>query len=335
MGEPPASPTGSTPPDQAPHRAPRDRGPSRGLAVELVRLRAEDGWPLDAAFVAGTSDLGVVVVHGKTGDFYSGVSRIALEALAAAGYTVVSLNMRCHGLGHGHPGARPPGFMGIPMAGGAWERIADGHKDLRAAVSFLRGQGVGDVALLGHSSGGFYVADYADRDPDIRGFLFSSPLLGNTTAVPRWFPTEAERDQARAHAQALVDRGDGHLLISLPTWYYAISAASLLERMDEPPGRFETSMGATRAPVLMLCGSTETRVEEWEATLGRLPSPLRRFVVIPGADHTFVDHEAEHAAAVVEFLTEIGFPPPAGGGDGRNQAGSLGRAATARVGDSA
>jgi alpha-beta hydrolase superfamily lysophospholipase len=100
----------------------------------------------------------------------------------------------------------------------------------------------------------------------------------------------------------MVVDGRGDDLIPLTLWYKAISATSLLERMAEPPGRFEEAMSATRAPVLMLVGGRESRVADWERMTNQLPSPEKKFVVIDGSEHNFIGFEEQAVDAIAGFL---------------------------------
>lgn len=274
------------------------------LPATLVTLSTDDGWRIDAGHLAPPrpSRAGVLVVHGKTGNFYSGPSRFVAAAVRGAGYHALALNMRCHDLGYARDDKEAEGHLGGELAGGAWETIADGHRDLRAGIDYLRDLGCDRIVLVGHSSGGFYVADYADRDPDVTAFVFLSPLLTNRTAIPHWFPTQEEQDRAYAKAQSMIAEGKGHLLIALSHWYYAISARSLVERMDEKPGRWQAAMTKTRAPVLMLVGGRESRVPQWKEATANLRSPVRDYVEIAGCGHYYVGFEDAIAAAVTGFL---------------------------------
>ncbi len=279
------------------------------LPVTLVQFEAADGWILDAALHQPDNPTGLaaIVLHGKGSDCYTGVPRFVSAALARAGVITLALNMRCHALGYSRHDQESPGMLRQPMAGGAWERLADGPVDIAAAIAWLRRRATRGILLAGHSSGGWYAADYADRDPDIAGFALLSPLLANSTALAGWFPTQEERDRAYLHAKSLVVDGRGDDLIPLRKWYKAISAASLVERFEEPPGRFEAALGASRAPVLLVAGSRESRVPDWQAMFDRLaPGRPRQFVLIEGAEHNYIGYEDQVGAALEAFARSLG-----------------------------
>ena len=69
------------------------------VAIRLLTLRRRDGWLLEAALYAPTTtprSVGVVFVHGKGENFYSGPGRWVPPHLVARGYPCLALNMRCH-----------------------------------------------------------------------------------------------------------------------------------------------------------------------------------------------------------------------------------------------
>lgn len=57
--------------------------------------------------------------------------------------------------------------------------------DVLAAVSFLRGIGAGDVALIGHSFGGAVVIKAGELSPAVTGVVAMSPQLYGTRTVDR------------------------------------------------------------------------------------------------------------------------------------------------------
>lgn len=280
----------------------------RSAALELVTIEASDGFWLDAALYAGErGGPAVVLLHGKTQNFYSGPSRFLPPVLAAAGYTCLALNMRCHDLGYTRddlPYANIDQLAAdrqCQLAGGAWEHLESGHLDVGAGVDFLRARGHRAVGLIGHSSGGFYAVDYAARDASVGARVLLSPLTTNTTPLRAWFPQEAERERVLSDARAMVARGEGHRLIPLPAWYYAISAASLLDRVGERPGWFDEALLASQAPLLLLWGAAEDRGPLWDRYFAQVTAPKAR-VVIPGAEHAYLGQQAAVAEAVRDFL---------------------------------
>lgn len=117
---------------------------------------------------------GVVVAHGFAGDHHT-MEGLA-ESLAAAGYTVLSLDMSGHGLN------RHPLTSGV---GGSDQLVGD----IKAGVEFLRqthGFEPSKIAVLGHSMGARAALDYGSRETGVGGLVMlsgSTDMLG--TERPR------------------------------------------------------------------------------------------------------------------------------------------------------
>lgn len=276
--------------------------------VELVDVMADDGVRLTALVhpAAGEPWAGVVHLHGKGGRATTGPGRFIPERAAADGVVHLALDMRSSGLGYTRYDVPSPDFTSgdVPVAGGWWERIADGRRDVAAAVDHLRGVGCPRIFLSGHSSGGLYAAEHSARDPHVAGRIFLSPLLSNRTALRVWFPEPGGLDDALDRARALVAAGRGHHVIPLGSWYYGISAASLVERAAEPEDAWDRALAASAAPVLMVWGGAESRDAAWRRAFAAIATEDKRMVVVPGAEHHFVGAEQQVTDAVLAFLDD-------------------------------
>lgn len=253
------------------------------------------------------SGLGVVYLHGKGGNFYTGPGRFLSVGLADMDCLHLSMNMRCHDIGYTRYDMESPDIFdgGALCDGGAWERTSEGWKDIDAAISYLEEQGCTRVVLVGHSSGGLYTGTYEDRRDVVVGRVFLSPLLTSRTAFRVWFRSQAERDDVRSRAEQMVAQGLGERLIALPTWYYAISARSLLERVAEPDDYFEDAMRRWSCPVLVVWGLEESRTADWERVFGSLSDRPCRMVGVPEAGHHYTGKEPSVVDAVREFVLEL------------------------------
>lgn len=276
--------------------------------VKLVRLHADDGQGLDALLYEAMDDsraTAVIHLHGKGSSFLGGPGRFMPPLWPEV--THLALNMRCRDLAWTNAELPSPDFTegDVPVAGGMWESIADGHRDVAAAVEYLFALGHAHIFLSGHSSGGFYTADYGARDPRIAGRIFISPLMGNGTAIQVWFPDEQSRAGAVAQAEQMVAEGRGHHLLVLPSWFYAMSARSFLERAAEPEGVWLEAVNRSRAPALMVWGSAESRHGLWRSMTQRFTAPIVREAVIPGAEHHFVGDEQELTDIARRFVDEV------------------------------
>jgi dienelactone hydrolase len=111
-----------------------------GQAYERVHFRAADGVLLDARLF-GKGDKGVVLVHmGRPGDTqadWAGLARV----LAGKGFLVLTFNRR--GICPRHGNGCSKGF----------DSYEDSWRDVVGAARFLRGKGVGKIAVVGASIG--------------------------------------------------------------------------------------------------------------------------------------------------------------------------------------
>lgn len=281
------------------------------VSGRLAAFRNQDDVEL-AGFAMGPehprSGLGVLYLHGKGGNFYTGPGRFLSIGLADQDCLHLSMNMRCHDIGYTRYDMESPDiFVGGALCdGGAWERTAEGWKDIDAGITYLLEQGCTRVVLAGHSSGGLYTGVYEDPRAVVVGRVFLSPLLTSRTAFRVWFQSQEERDEVRARAEEMVAAGLGERLVPLPVWYYAISARSLLERVAEPDDYFEKGLRAWTSPVLAVWGEAESRVADWKDVFGALRDRPCRMVGIPGAGHHYAGSEDLVVQAVREFLTGLG-----------------------------
>jgi pimeloyl-ACP methyl ester carboxylesterase len=277
--------------------------------VELVSFRSpSSGQVLDGALWWPDQDpVGAVVyLHGKGGNFYSGPSRWLPERCRHLPIVHLGVNMSCHDLGYTRVDVPAPDFAveDVPVAGGMWEDISAGPGDVAGAVALLRGRGVDQVAVAGHSSGGFYVGRYSAAAPDVAARVLLSPLLTNRTALSAWFDGPG-LDQALQAARALVAAGGGGQLVSVPRWYYGISAASLLQRAADPPGAWEQGMAASSAPTLWVWGDAESRHRVWSAAFAAQQVERKEKLVVAGAEHHYLGHERLIADRVGAFLMSV------------------------------
>ena len=172
----------------------------RRRTAELLTITAQDGWELDAVLYPAKGGAGEKValfhLHGKGATMLDIHARWLPDRLPGVAH--FALNMRCHALAYNTD------RDDIPVAGGMYERLADGELDLRAGLEFLRSEGFTKIIMSGHSSGGYYAGVYTPPDEDIVGRMFLSPLTDNKVALAWWFTQPGELESAIERAQSLV-----------------------------------------------------------------------------------------------------------------------------------
>lgn len=284
---------------------------SAGVESVFVELSTDDGRRLAGLRYDPPPGVRPVAsllhVHGKGGNFYSGPGRFIPAIRRADPVVQLSINMRCHDLGYTREDLPYDEFVqgGARVDGGMWEDLSAGWRDLDAGVRHLQAVSDAPVFVVGHSSGGFYVADYAARHPGIAGRILLSPLCDNKRPFPHWFGGPAEVANAVREAEELVAAGRGEQLIPLPVWFYGISARSLVQRAAEADSAWEGMMAASDAPILCVVGGKESRVEQWRALIDGFTAARKEFVVAEGVDHLYGGAEARVADTVVNFALEL------------------------------
>ena len=276
--------------------APKTPGLAR-IATELVTIDTADGWVLDALhYPAAQSETVLLHLHGKGANMLGVQARFLPEMLPSVAH--LSLNMRCHDLAYNTDRADRP------VAGGMYERLDDGKVDIAAAIAFLRAEGYSRIVVCGHSSGGYYAGEYGVTGDEVAGRILLSPLFTNTTALGWWYPGDGELAAALVDAQRLVDAGRPDEIIALPSWYWAISARSLLERAAQREGLWLDAVNRDLSPVLMLWGETEDRNAAWAGLLEQIDASATGGPIV-GSDHWYGGFEELVADRVATFLTEL------------------------------
>jgi pimeloyl-ACP methyl ester carboxylesterase len=276
---------------------------------ELVHVEVPGaGTTLAAAWYPGgaPSRQAVLHLHGKGGNFYSGAGLFMPQLDHAAEFSHLSLNMRCHDLGYTRYDLPVPDVQEgvIPVAGGMWERLADGYDDVAAAVRWLRARGHARIVVVGHSSGAYYALEACARPGlELGGVVLMSTVISYKRHLRYWFSQHGV-DAALAQAREHVARGEGHRLLPVTGWYYAISAESLLERWEQPDDAFESLLDAARCPLMFVSGELEPRVPQWRALYERVRAPGKRWLVLSGASHDYGGSEPELTDAVLEFARD-------------------------------
>lgn len=278
----------------------------RRRAAELVTITAEDGWALDAVLYPSQSAAGEKValfhLHGKGATMLDIHARWLPDALPGVAH--FALNMRCHSLAYNTD------RDDVPVAGGMYESLGDGELDLRAGVEFLRAEGYTKIIMSGHSSGGYYAGAYTPEGEDIVGRMFLSPLTDNKVALGWWFPEPGELDAALVRARELVSAGRPDELIPLPSWYWAISARSLIERAAQPGDLWLARVNALSSPVLLGWGGTESRDELWADIFERIEASAKVRARWGESDHWYHGFEDEVVEVVRRFVRDTAGVDP-------------------------
>jgi pimeloyl-ACP methyl ester carboxylesterase len=116
-----------------------------------VTLHTSDGLALSAWYAPATNGATIILVHGSGGT-RAGEIESRATMFARHGFGVLAYDARGSGNSEGRPEA----------VGWRW------HRDVEAAVDFLRARGVTNIGAFGLSTGAEVVLETAGRDPRIK-----------------------------------------------------------------------------------------------------------------------------------------------------------------------
>lgn len=188
----------------------------------------------------------------------------------------------------------------------------DALDEIAAWSQWLKGQGVVNISLLGHSRGGNQVAWYAVEhdDPAINSLIMLAPTIQPPGTQYRESFNKTVAD-VLAKAQAMVKAGNGDTWMERTDFLYCkdakVTAASFVDYY-RPDERFNTLtlMPKIKQPILAFIGSEDTVVKGFAQEAKPLAAkyPHITLKVIDGADHFFRDLYAEEVAeAITEFVS--------------------------------
>jgi pimeloyl-ACP methyl ester carboxylesterase len=224
------------------------------MRTELVTIPTPT-LPLDGALHLPDSapDKAVILFHGNTMNFYTGAPRFLPPALTRMGYACLAFNRRGHDI------------LAIrdsrAAEGAAFQTTAEGIEDNRIAAAWMRAQGFPAPVVIGHSNGGMLAVPHTVNHPDTPALILLSAHGGGRDGVRRSSAAglmagdQLEAITARAHAMQAA--GQGHALMLMPGWWYAITADSFLDRLTAMPDILDLAPKIT-CPVLYLRGDQES-----------------------------------------------------------------------------
>lgn len=268
------------------------------MLAELVSIPA-DGVPLDGLLYEPRDRPAVGCVqllHGNGGNFYTGPPRFLPPHLVARGFACLAYNRRGHDILTTHNSRA--------AHGNAFQTIAESVADNRLAAEWLAERGYAAPVLVGHSNGGMLAVRHAADHRGTPAMVLLSAHRGGdfiTTASRHGLLARDRLPEVVEHARALVADGRGDALISLPSWWYAISASSLLDLMANAPDIVELAPRIA-CPTLYVRGAAEpAELYPAEAFAERATGPVD-VRVVEGCDHWYNGIEATVAELVGDWV---------------------------------
>ena len=249
----------------------------------------------------------VLITHGTLAHNRMEVIRTMQDLLAERGFSTLAITLT----------------LGIDDRKGMYDcamphrhQHQDAIYEIGAWIDWLKKQGAGPIALMGHSRGGNQTAWYAsmhDSDPAITRIILLAPQIWSARKQARGYEKRYKTPLAPIlkRAQRLIQEGKGNTMLEDTGFIYCpgatVSAASFAsyytpdKRMDTP-----SLLPAITKPVLVIAGSEDQVVR---GLIDEMKPYADRenvtFVTIDGADHYFLNFFAEDAADAIEsFMTE-------------------------------
>lgn len=240
---------------------------------------------------------GVVLSHGNTMNFAVGAPRFLPPVLVPLGLACLAYNRRSHDILSTRDSRDP--------VGGAFQIAAEDVADTAAAAAFVRSRGHDSPIMVGHSNGGMLTAAYTAGRDDVAAVVLLSAHRGGRDIMP----VSCERGQLAGpdlehvvdHARKRVAAGCPDELMLLPGWWYVISVASFLDRLENTPDILESAAGIT-CPVLFVVGDQEPPDVYPAHEFAEICAGTCDVVVVDDCDHFYRGRESTVASIVAEWL---------------------------------
>jgi len=280
------------------------------MILELVSFPAADGVVLDGLYYRhDDSDgrRGLILVHGKGGNFYSGLSRSLPPVIIEDKIDCLALNRRGHDIIYTFRRTKESqtGVFEERPYGAAYETYKDTQLDIEGAFRFMRSKGYDDIFLLGHSFGALASACYAASHP-VKGVILCSPPIGGEDMMKegskRGQSALDRYEELRSQAIRLLREGKGDTLLPLQAWWWTISAYSMIEM--HAPVTLEC-VERISCPILAIRGGKE---DPTFYPVDQMPSRAKsrcELVIIPDTDHLYTGKLDVLAATIRRWLASF------------------------------
>jgi fermentation-respiration switch protein FrsA (DUF1100 family) len=250
----------------------QDIGALSGLPHQEVTLTTADGLQISGWYIPGRRSQAIILVHGIHANRAFLIPQAHL--LAQAGYPLLMIDLRGHGLSQGHE-----------LTYGYREAL-----DVQAAVDYLLSRPeIEKVGAFGHSLGGAAVVQAAARDERLQAIVVQSSYSSLSLATEEAYET----------------------FTVLPRWPFAsliISLSQLRLGMNLDQVNSATALAAMPPrPVLIIHGAEDTlfRPHHAQMMFDSAPEPKSLFMVEGvGHNNPIFGHEAEYNSRLLNFFDE-------------------------------
>jgi len=249
----------------------------------------------------------VLMTHGTLAHSGMEIIKGLQTMLAERGVSSLAINLSL-GLDN-----RPSAMYDCPTP--HTHKHTDAVDEIGVWLAWLKEQGVGRVALLGHSRGGNQTAWFAAERPErmlSHVFLLAPSVQTEESAIQDYEKSYGRSPKAMLkQAQDLVAAGKQGEIIAPVDFIYCKQTGASAEAVVsyyQPEPRLDTTnlIPSIQVPVIVFAGSEDTVVEGLIEKMESLADGERvRLEVSEGADHFFLDLYSEDIADVIaETLDE-------------------------------
>jgi pimeloyl-ACP methyl ester carboxylesterase len=292
------------------------------MKYEFIRTITSDGLELQGLLACpqgGSTETGVIHVHGLAGNFYENrfIDDVA-KAVVAKGVDFLTVNTRGHDYISDFICEGGSGGEEYKQIGGIYEIFEDSILDIKAWIELLVSRGANRIILQGHSHGALKVTYYVHKmqDPRIAGLILLSP--SDDFGCQRDRIGERFGEALKMSAE-MIANGRGADLMPTEYFHYPVSATTYVDIFNERSAlkMFNLSgtdteefqaLNSVRVPTLAIVGSVD------EAFMGSPEAYLEDIrghminasgfdgYVIEGAPHNYLHFEGEVAGYIGGWL---------------------------------
>jgi Predicted hydrolases or acyltransferases (alpha/beta hydrolase superfamily) len=189
----------------------------------------------------------------------------------------------------------------------------DAVAELDTWMNWLKEQGAGKVAILGHSRGGNQVTWYAaEKDSELLEKVIAiAPATADADKSSKEYEERYKKPLADIMAEAtkLVGEGKGAEMMTLPGFVYCENAKAAADSVvsyykDDERKNTPSLLPKITKPTLIVMGSADEVVDDLPAKLEGIKQDNLKTETIDGADHFFMDLYADELADKVATFVD-------------------------------
>ncbi|MQG18350.1 MAG: alpha/beta hydrolase [SAR202 cluster bacterium] len=287
--------------------------------IKLIQTETSDGFKLDGCYIEPKSSNSsavdaILLVHGTTGNFYSG-SMISIlgKYFSKNGFPVVSFNTRGHDvISQGRPN------INTDFAGTAFEILYDCLFDLDAMINWLKDKKFNNVCLVGSSMGAVKVTYY--QSVRNNSFVNSIVAISPVRLSKKYYLNSEASHYYKKYiklANNFVDSGLGDQLITIKEDIVPgaglFSAKAYLDKYGSERYDIVQYVDKISSDLLILAGTNETHPRLKDVALDAYEKRLESkkkvdLLLIPGGEHGLHSMGEKLPESIYTWFKETNLP---------------------------